>query len=478
MNNKLFYLFVLLLFSSQLFSQTEIVLQPGSTEGMDARVQSNLPDQNIGTTQMYKAHSGTMSGVPFIDRSLINFDLSSLPENAIIVSAKLSLFANTVNGGHSTVDGPNNCWIEKIIQPWEEETVTWNNQPATTTENRVALAASQSFDANYIDINVTNLIKDIFENPSEGFGLMLKLQNETLRRSLEFGSSDAPDDNLHPKLVINYYEAEECSVLLSDDMDARVQSNIPDQNIATSQVYKAHSGTMSGEPFLDRSLINFNLSELPENAVIVSAQLSLYANTVNGGHSTVDGPNNCWLEKITEPWEEEAVTWNNQPATTTENRVALAASQYAEQNYLHIDVTTLMKEIHENPDNGFGLMLKLQDESLRRSMEFGSSNAPDPEIRPTLLVCYDINTSVEEQNTVFSPITISPNPASRHLELNWGDNGFETIQLLDAQGKKIAQFQTDDLVGLSMDVGTLAPGVYFVQFRNQVGVVTRKFVKS
>ena len=110
--------FFIILFSFTGTSQITITLKPNADNGKDARVQSNIPDTNIGISQLFTGGSGTINGVPFIDRSLIEFDLSSVPENVMIDSAFLSLYANTVNGGHSTVEGPNDCWLEKIIEPW------------------------------------------------------------------------------------------------------------------------------------------------------------------------------------------------------------------------------------------------------------------------------------------------------------------------------------------------------------------------
>ena len=99
------------------FGQVTVYMQPGSVEGIDARVQSNLPNANIGNSHVIAAQSGTMGGNPFLDRSMIRFDLSFIPEGATITSVKLSLYANTGNGGHKNLSG-NSAWIERITESW------------------------------------------------------------------------------------------------------------------------------------------------------------------------------------------------------------------------------------------------------------------------------------------------------------------------------------------------------------------------
>jgi hypothetical protein len=53
-------------------------------------------------------------------------------------------------------------------------------------------------------MDVTNLIQDVMADPSNSFGFLLKLKNETPYRLLAFASSDHPNESLHPKLEICY----------------------------------------------------------------------------------------------------------------------------------------------------------------------------------------------------------------------------------------------------------------------------------
>ena len=182
----------------------EIVLQPGA-EGKDAILSGNSPDANNGNHINNYAIAWTYSGTPMYLRAIFEFDLSSIPTNAYITEVKLSLFYVPTSygaGEHCSEDGPNECFISRVIEPWDESTVTWNNQPSVSDENQVLLPASTHVEQDYKNIDVTGLVQDMFDNGNNGF--LLKLKNESHYRRLTFGSSDCEDETKRPKLVIKY----------------------------------------------------------------------------------------------------------------------------------------------------------------------------------------------------------------------------------------------------------------------------------
>ncbi|MGE0076399.1 MAG: DNRLRE domain-containing protein [Bacteroidales bacterium] len=182
-----------------------ITLQPNATEGKDALIASLSPDNNYGTHPDFAAMAWTNNFAPTNVRGLIQFDFSSVPANAIIQSVTLTLYGynSASNGTHSTLSGSNESVLQRITESWDESTVTWNNQPATTTVNQVVLPTSTSDTQNYT-IDITESAKYMIENPSYNFGYMLKLVTESYYRSMLFASSDCSYNDLHPKLVINY----------------------------------------------------------------------------------------------------------------------------------------------------------------------------------------------------------------------------------------------------------------------------------
>jgi len=179
-------------------------LQPGP-EGKDATVFS-LPgseDTPRGDGATLSAMAWTFKGVPGTLRSLIDFDLSSLPPGATIVHATLTLTADTTDQGHQQLSGTNELLVRRITAPWDEATVTWNTQPPTSVADQIELPPSTSVDQTYV-IDVTPFIVDEVAHPNQTFGMMLQLKTEQFFRSLQFASSDHPDPTHHPVLTVDY----------------------------------------------------------------------------------------------------------------------------------------------------------------------------------------------------------------------------------------------------------------------------------
>ena len=197
--------FLILAFSFLLIknvaSQDTLILQPGP-EGKDAII-CDYYTTNIGDYPNLFAQTG-FHEVPFITRSLFEFDLSSIVPGAEILEAKLSLyFANNPGNPHYQTND-NSAFLQRVITTWEEYLVTWYNQPEITTENQVLLPNSQYPDQDYTDIDIKSLIQDIINDPGNSFGLLFRLQYEEADRRMFFASSDHLNPILRPKLEIIY----------------------------------------------------------------------------------------------------------------------------------------------------------------------------------------------------------------------------------------------------------------------------------
>jgi hypothetical protein len=166
----------------------------------------------------------------------------------------------------------------------------------------------------------------------------------------------------------------------------------PNLNLGDHQDMLAASWTISGNTSNVRALIDFDLSGIPTGSTIVSAKLSLYHNpnsaSGNTGHSQIDGSNEAWLRRITSTWGEYSVTWNTQPTTTTQNQLVIPASTSNTQNYIDINVATLVQDMVNNPQQSFGFELQLQTESPKRSLLFASSDHPNAALHPKLEITY------------------------------------------------------------------------------------------
>lgn len=190
-------------------AQDTLVLQPGAELGKDAFVHglNYLQTTNYGNNPQLPAVAWTFQGVPGITRVLLDFTLPETDSKYTLLQATLTLYAwdsTTGMGLHSARSGSNDCWVRRIVEPWEEHEVTWVNQPISTTQHQVELQGIDSTEALASSIDITQLVKDNLREPDSGFGLMIQLKNESFYRRMNFASSDHPNANLHPKLELIY----------------------------------------------------------------------------------------------------------------------------------------------------------------------------------------------------------------------------------------------------------------------------------
>jgi hypothetical protein len=184
-------------------SQTTIILQPGP-EGKDAQITSLTPDTNRGDTESLKCMAWTHSGQPGTHRGLMDFDLSSVPSNAMILQASLNLYFATFEPNYVPHSGDNMSYLARITERWDESEVTWNSQPAITMDDVVVLPQSTYPEQDYTDIDVTEQIRMMKDDPDHNCGWMLLLDDETPYNCLLFASSDDEVPAIRPKLVVTY----------------------------------------------------------------------------------------------------------------------------------------------------------------------------------------------------------------------------------------------------------------------------------
>jgi hypothetical protein len=149
--------------------------------------------------------SWTVNGTPVHYRPYIKLDYT-IPANANIISAKLSLFAMPSPLGGNTVDAhygsANAFYVRRITAAWTPAATNWNSQPSTTTANQVTVPNSTASSQDAINIDVTQLVKDMQQNGNHGFAMRLITENYYNIR--QYVSSYNSDATKRPKLVIQY----------------------------------------------------------------------------------------------------------------------------------------------------------------------------------------------------------------------------------------------------------------------------------
>jgi hypothetical protein len=195
-----------------------LILQPGPEKGKDAMISNLNPDKNFGD---YKYFETTFLSEPVLtvmrsNRSLIAFNLDTLPKSAVIKKVVLKLWYDipipfdsiyyTTNTGPAAGIVWYGAVLQQIVAPWEEFKVTWNTQPKTIETNQVYISPFIR-NANSIEIDVTKL----FVNPATtdpaiypNYGMQFRLWPVDRFPGFRFASSDYPDATMRPRLAIFY----------------------------------------------------------------------------------------------------------------------------------------------------------------------------------------------------------------------------------------------------------------------------------
>jgi PKD repeat protein len=126
-----------------------------------------------------------------------------LPDSYSNFRATLNLFYD-YSSQHVGHGGDNISKLQRITEDWNEFGIDWYNQPSVSEVNTVLIPASTNTYQDYPNIDVTDLVADMYENPTNSFGLRLSLLEESIYRSMILASSDHPDESIRPYLVISY----------------------------------------------------------------------------------------------------------------------------------------------------------------------------------------------------------------------------------------------------------------------------------
>jgi len=177
-----------------------LTLQPGS-EGKDAFVNSDefYPDLNTGDSgYLFAGDNG------FKNRTYIQFDLNPnpLPAGAVITDARLKLYQDTM----LILLGSFNGGLYPVTSNWEENEITWNNQP-TSSLDTVALPTLYDTTGNWVTCHIEDFVKGWLDGSITNYGLLLKAIDESSEDTgARFFSSDhVTDITKRPILEIDYY---------------------------------------------------------------------------------------------------------------------------------------------------------------------------------------------------------------------------------------------------------------------------------
>ncbi|MBD3319217.1 DNRLRE domain-containing protein [Candidatus Woesearchaeota archaeon] len=187
----------------------------GSADTRDAWFRGGNVNQNRGTVSNLRV--GRTTGVNNI-RTAIAFNLSSIPDVAIVNNALLELYFYNIPASDSTA--AQNMAVHRIQQSpprdWQETLVTWNTYDGTNSWTSAGgdfnatatdVVSISSADLNsFIAWNVTTDVQAFVQNSSLNFGWILKDNTEStnsIRRDF-YSKEYSGNTSLLPRLTVNY----------------------------------------------------------------------------------------------------------------------------------------------------------------------------------------------------------------------------------------------------------------------------------
>jgi hypothetical protein len=157
-----------------------------------------------------------------IKRSLAQFDMDVVPENAAVLSATLKVYFVYAH----KASGSTEAGVDRVIRahqmlvPWNEATATSSNaqigQPWTAslagvdgTDAKAEAEDTSLFEWQvtqiWHDFDITALAKTWLAVPSSNYGVLLMAENETVEgRDMRLRSSNAPETDQHAMIEIVY----------------------------------------------------------------------------------------------------------------------------------------------------------------------------------------------------------------------------------------------------------------------------------
>ncbi|HDK26249.1 MAG TPA: DNRLRE domain-containing protein [Candidatus Atribacteria bacterium] len=174
------------------------IIQPLPVEGKDTWVTRFRKDENYG----YNEHLfiGRFDGD--VERALLQFNVSDIPANAVIVSSDLQLYQyNTWGSLENFTIG-----AHRITSSWLLHTVTWNSK-VSFDSSPVGTCEVLPSAGTWLSWDITSLLQGWVNGTISNYGVLLKKVNESSGGTdISCWTSRYTDNqNLRPKLEISYY---------------------------------------------------------------------------------------------------------------------------------------------------------------------------------------------------------------------------------------------------------------------------------
>ena len=182
-----------------------LVIKPGPLDGADVSINNSIPTERRRNKDFIGAVTWTIFGERTTTRSLLEFTIPEELFMAKLDSAILLLHPLEFSVSDPTFDansGNNSFYILRTTSSWNQDSVSWVNQPDFTYKNaclvpKVALNKNKP-----LRIKVSDMLADQLKDNDSKFGLMFKLKEEKIYSRILMASSNFQDSAMHPSLEL------------------------------------------------------------------------------------------------------------------------------------------------------------------------------------------------------------------------------------------------------------------------------------
>jgi len=125
----------------------------------------------------------------------LKFDLSSIPDGAVIISATLKLYDET--------SVSINIKVYRVAEDWSESDINWNNKPSFD-ESYTYASVNSGGSGSWFEADITELVEEWLNGTYNNYGVALRAPSSNAYD--QFYSKEDSDSSKHPRLVIEYVE--------------------------------------------------------------------------------------------------------------------------------------------------------------------------------------------------------------------------------------------------------------------------------
>jgi len=421
--------------------------EDGYTGCADTRISVERPDSNFASQELVIGAKGGQG-------SLIRFDVSSLPANALIQQAVLGIFVS--NYGERT--SPVQAGVYMVRREWKETEATWLHATAAqlwglpgcseVPDDREGTALDEAMlyeRDTWVTWDVAAAVQEWIADPEANHGLLLRQTSLLIGGEYDIRQSEYPGIEVRPYLSVTYTEAtptptgpptatstptpppipcvgtpEPGAVLLV------LQNNGEYAGAEDTYLDFDHRDTSYADEWFMRvgyrqhwsGLLRFDLTPVPTGSRIICAALSLYAERWSGQPSTVGA---YVVHRANEIGE---ATWNS--ATSSEAWQEGGCNGGADRRQLPESLVTihtinrwfdfdLTRTVDGWVNGGLpnhGLSLQALDEWDNDTVWFTASGDSSVYNRPRMIVLYVGPPDVTETATPTATATHTPTPTA------------------------------------------------------------------